>query len=167
MTAIIDGGNVPILGQLNGVPAHSGTQVAAFSPKLFSTAYGIPLPQVPQGAQSALSIYWLGSKAHEFDLHEFWFGCYTATPQTVISTPQACVLDMAGWKAGTPTTAATAAQTSFVYYAGNFLKAPMMYAKLNEQWRGMGYVKFTRRTVGLLDKMIEGVVMDDVAITVR
>ncbi|KAL9086643.1 MAG: hypothetical protein Q9159_004052 [Coniocarpon cinnabarinum] len=168
MTAVLDGGGLLPGGPLAGVPAHSGSQVAAFSPQLFSMAYGIPLPQVPLGAAAALSTSWLGSKAREFDLQEFWFGCFTSSPQSVISNPQACVLDVSGWRQGTPTSSAPHAQQSFVYYANNFIKAPMMYAKMeSDQWRGLQRVEFRRRTVGMLDKVIEGVLMDDVAIVVR
>lgn len=72
MTAILLGGGSVLNGQpIAGVPAHSGSQAAAFSPKLFSTAYNVSISSVPHTASAALTRT-DGLATVDFDLNDFW-----------------------------------------------------------------------------------------------
>lgn len=95
-------------------------------------------------------------------------GCFISSSQSVVSAPQACTLDVTGWKVGTPATSAPNVIQSFVYFGGNLVKAPMMYAKMmSDHWKGLHRVEFKRKPVGMLDTVMEGVVIDDIGIVSR
>lgn len=91
------------------------------------------------------------------------------------SVPQACQLDVYGYKSAAAAAASPPSQATFVFWGGGGVagavggtRADMVAAVLpaGGAFDGLREVVFVRRVVGPLDAATESVVVDDVAVVV-
>ena len=81
-----------------------------------------------QGSSGNMTVNFLGSTLNSFDLLSFWFACSLTTFNTPVTVPQACSLDVYGYKAGM--TNVPPAVATFVFWGNSFVKADMTQAVL-------------------------------------
>ena len=151
-------------GQPLGITPHSGSQCAVAIPKLAAALnpfqqngnnnlLGLdllnPIKQnILQNAfvtaSANMTADYFFSPVKSFDLKSFWFACSLSSLEAVVSLPQACSMDVYGWKAGAPATGFPSAVATFVYFGNNFLKAGMTQATLPATFSGESLICCTK-----------------------